>query len=129
MKKTNAIILSEKITVEKFSQLVKKFEPIYEKSGDVFQCRISTDNDYLWVFKDDSMIPVYDDIGCIDEIERKLGGLSIGTVLILESTASIGGDELVRQVICEIASLMPTVWEPEDTVFLDHEKLLSMCKK
>lgn len=129
MKNTYAFIISENLTLEDIANSLKEMGCIYEKSGDVDQCRITKNDDHLWIFKDDSMIPVYDDMGHIDEIEKKLGDLKIQAVLILESTSSPGGNQLVHDMICKISKIVPAVWESEDSVFHSHEELIKRCNQ
>lgn len=129
LKNTYALIISENQTLGEIADSLKKMGSIYEKSGDVNQCRITKEDDHLWIFKDESMIPIYDDMGHTDEIQRKLGGLKIRTVLILESTSSAGGNRLVHDVICEISKKIPAVWESEDSVFHSHEDLMKRCSQ
>ena len=128
MKKTHILFTSAKIDLEDLAISAKDIGIIKEASGDIMQCRITRNDKHIWIYKDDNLLDVYDDMGKLDEIKQKLGGNPVESFFVLELSSSNENNDLLLEFLCKIARQLCIAWEDFEENLYSYDEILSICK-
>jgi hypothetical protein len=127
MKKTHVLITSDRIDLKSLSEFAGDLNAVYEKSGEVYQYRISKGDKHIWIYDDASMLAVYEDMNRLSELSHKLGDLEPRSFFVLELSSSNENNEFLHEFLCRVAEKINCVWEDFEERFYSRAEISRYC--
>ncbi len=128
MKQTHILFISEEINLDNLASATKDIGVIKEASGAIFQCRLTRGNKHIWIFKDDSLHEVYEDMNKLEEITQKLGDNPVKTFFVLELSSSNQNHDLLLELLCKLARQFCIAWEDFEENIHSYDEIRSGCR-